>query len=136
MPFIIPYAAFIGGENTQQISFIEITGFILFLFGSYLNTRSEYLRYVWKKKDKNKGHIYTQGLFKYAIHINYLGDIILFSGITLVANNLVLLFIPGSMAFIFVAFLIPSKEYYLKNKYKNEFDNYKAQTKKLIPWVY
>jgi protein-S-isoprenylcysteine O-methyltransferase Ste14 len=40
------------------------------------------------------------------------------------------------MAFIFVAFLIPSKEYYLKNKYKNEFDNYKAQTKKLIPWVY
>lgn len=71
-------------------------------------------------------------LFKCAIHINYMGEIILFSGIALVANSLELAIIPGSMAYIF----IPLKESYLKDKYGNEFNNYKAKTKKLIPLIY
>ena len=136
MPFIIPYIAFVGGGNNHHIHFVEIIGFIFFIFGSYLNTHSEYLRYIWKKKNENNGHVYTGGLFRYAIHINYLGDIILFLGIALVANNLILLIIPGTMAFIFVVILIPLKENYLKDKYGNEFYNYKAKTKKLIPLIY
>lgn len=136
MPFIIPYVAFIGGNNMQQIGSVETIGILFFMFGSYLNSRSEYLRHIWKKRDENIGHIYTGGLFKYAIHINYLGDIILFSGLALVARDLLLLFIPGSMAFIFIGILIPLKENYLENKYGNEFHVYKSKTKKLIPLLY
>ena len=136
MPFIIPYMAFIGGQKTQQIGFVEIIGAIFFLFGSYLNTRSEQLRNIWKLKEKNTGHVYTEGLFKYAIHINYLGDIILFLGLVMVANSAKLLIVPGSMALIFIMFLIPLKEKYLKEKYGNEFNDYKSNTKKLIPFIY
>ena len=136
MPFIIPYVSFFGGNNKQQVGSIEIIGILFFMFGSYLNTRSEHLRHIWKKREENIGHIYTGGLFKYAIHINYLGDIILFTGLVLVANDLLLLWIPGSMAFIFIAFLIPLKENYLGDKYGNEFHDYKSKTKKLIPLIY
>ncbi len=136
MPFIIPYTAYVGGNNHQQVGLIEGFGIFLFLLGSCLNTISEYLRHIWKNTEKNKGLLYTGGLFKYAIHINYLGDIILFSGIALIGNVLILLFIPGLMGFIFIIIVIPLKESYLKKKYGNDFINYKSSTKKLIPFIY
>ena len=136
MPFIIPYMAFIGGQKNQRIGFIEIIGVVFFLIGSYLNSRSEYLRHIWKKREENNGHIYIDGLFKYAIHINYLGNIILFTGLALVARDLLLLSIPGYMALIFIVILIPLKENYLGNKYGDEFRDYKSNTKKLIPFIY
>lgn len=106
------------------------------MIGSYLNSRSEQLRNLWKQKKENAGRLYTEGLFKYAIHINYLGDIILFAGLAMVANSLKLCFIPGSMALIFIMILIPLKEEYLKEKYGDEFRNYQSNTKKLIPFIY
>lgn len=136
MPFIIPYMAFIGGQKNQRIGFIEIIGVVFFLIGSYLNSRSEHLRNIWKQKKEHVGRLYTEGLFKYAIHINYLGDIILFAGLAMVANSLKLLFVPGSMALIFIMILIPLKEEYLKEKYGDEFRDYKSNTKKLIPFIY
>lgn len=136
MPFIIPYMAFIGGQKNQRIGFIEIIGVVFFLIGSYLNSRSEHLRNIWKQKKENEGRLYTEGLFKYAIHINYLGDIILFVGLAMVANSIKLLFVPGSMALIFIMILIPLKEEYLKEKYGDEFRDYKSNTKRLIPFIY
>ena len=136
MPFIIPYMAFIGGQKNQRIGFIEIIGVVFFLIGSYLNSRSEHLRNIWKQKKENAGNVYTEGLFKYAIHINYLGDIILFVGLAMVANSIRLFIIPGSMALIFIMILIPLKEKYLKEKYGDEFRDYKSNTKKLIPFIY
>ncbi len=38
-----------------------------------LNTVSELLRKSFKDNPVNQGKLYTGGLFKYAIHINYLG---------------------------------------------------------------
>jgi len=136
MPFIIPYMAFIGGQKNQRIGFIEIIGVVFFLIGSYLNSRSEHLRNIWKQKKENEGRLYTEGLFKYAIHINYLGDIILFVGLAMVVNSIKLLFVPGSMALIFIMILIPLKEEYLKEKYGDEFRDYKSNTKRLIPFIY
>ncbi len=136
MPFIIPYMAFIGGQINQRIGFIEIIGVVFFLIGSYLNSRSEHLRNIWKQKKENAGHVYTEGLFKYAIHINYLGDIILFVGLAMVANSIKLFIIPGSMALLFIMILIPLKENYLEEKYGDEFRDYKSNTKKLIPFIY
>ncbi len=136
MPFIIPLVAVVSGNNGQKIDYLEYAGILMFILGSYLNTYSEFLRYIWKKKKENKGHIYADGLFKYSIHINYFGDIILFSGIALIADRLILLLIPVSMALVFILILIPLKEKYLKNKYGKEFDNYAKRTRKLIPYIY
>ncbi|MGR5960169.1 DUF1295 domain-containing protein [Bacillus cereus] len=40
-----------------------------------LNTVSELLRKSFKDNPVNQGKLYTGGLFKYAIHINYLGGL-------------------------------------------------------------
>ena len=136
MPFVLPYIAFMGGNSDQPVGLSEVVGIFVFFFGSYLNTRSEYLRHIWKQEEKNQGRIYVGGLFRYARHINYLGDIILFTGLVMVANKFELLIVPGLMAFIFIAILIPLKENYLKSKYGMEFANYASKTKKLIPMIY
>ena len=58
-----------GGNNKTTFGVFEMIGIILYLSGSYVNSSSEYFRHVWKKKIENKGHIYTKGLFKYALNI-------------------------------------------------------------------
>ena len=126
----------IGGGNHLPVGIIEIVGIILFLVGSYLNTTSEYKRYAWKKKVENKGHVYTEGLFKYSMHINYFGDIVLFAGLALIAHSISLLIIPLIMALNFIFHIIPALDKYLEKKYGEEFKEYAGKTKKFIPMIY
>ena len=136
MPWIFPYVAFIGGNQNSPLGAMDFIGLSLFLLGSYLNTKSEYSRHVWKKNMENKGQLYTQGLFKYARNINYLGDVILFTGLVIIAANPILLLVPISMGLFFIGYLIPSKEKYMKHKYGTAFDEYARITKALIPMIY
>lgn len=118
------------------INWLDGLALLLLLAGSYLNSGSEIQRNWWKKDQANKGHCYTQGLFKHAIHINYFGDIVLFTGWCLFTQNLWTLGLPIFMAYSFIFLHIPGLDAYLKSRYKSEFDTYSASTKKLIPWVY
>jgi protein-S-isoprenylcysteine O-methyltransferase Ste14 len=136
MPWIFPYIAYTSGRYSKAIGLIEFVGITLFLTGSYLNSGSEFLRYSWKKKRENAGCIYTGGFFKHAMHINYFGDIVLFTGMAMIAHQFQLLIIPISMAFIFIVILIPLKENYLREKYGDEFVSYASNTKKLIPLIF
>ncbi len=136
MSFVLFSFAKVGGNNHQSIGIIEIIGILLYLLGSYLNTRSEYTRHTWKKKEKNKGRLYTEGLFKYSMHINYFGDVILFAGFAMITHSFTMFVIPLIMASNFVFYIIPSLDKYLEKKYGEEFKEYAGRTKKLIPMIY
>ncbi|UCE06179.1 MAG: DUF1295 domain-containing protein [bacterium] len=136
MPIIIFALLYAGGKQSQSVNSIDIIGILLYLFGSYLNTQSEYLRHIWKQKQENKGRLYTKGLFKYSMHINYFGDIVLFSGWAMITQNAIMLLIPLLMALNFMFFIIPSLDEYLEKKYGKEFQEYAKQTKRFIPLVY
>ncbi len=136
MPWCFVAIAYYGGLQSAPIGSIEVGGAVLFLCGSYLNSAGEYGRYQWKMDPTNAGHLYTKGLFAHVRHINYLGDVLLFSGIALVARQFGLLVIPLSMAFIFLFVLIPLKERYLSVKYGEEFKEYAAKSKMLFPMVF
>ncbi len=136
MTFALFAFAKVGGNSHQPIGVLDYLIIIIYLFGSWLNTFSEYTRYKWKKQEANKGRLYTEGLFKYAMHINYFGDIVLFTGFALITMRFSLLVIPLIMALNFVFFIIPRLDNYLEKKYGEEFKNYATKTKKLIPWVY
>jgi protein-S-isoprenylcysteine O-methyltransferase Ste14 len=101
-----------------------------------INTHSEYYRHVWKLKEDNKGRLYTEKLFRYAMHINYFGDIVLFTGFAMIAHRFIMLIIPSIMTLNFVFIIIPSLDRYLEKKYGAEFSDYAQKTKKLIPWIY
>ncbi len=126
----------VGGNSDQPIGALDYFSVSLYLFGSWLNTYSEYTRYIWKKQDKNKGSLYTEGLFKYSMHINYFGDIVLFTGFALITYSFSLLVIPLIMALNFIFFIIPRLDKYLAKKYGEEFKEYAGRTKKFIPGIY
>ena len=136
MSFVLYTLASVGGNNKQVVGAVEVIGILLYLSGSFINTHSEYYRHVWKLKEANKGRLYTKRFFRWAMHINYFGDIVLFSGLAMVTHRLSMLVIPLLMAMNFVFIIIPSLDRYLEKKYKAEFRAYSRKTKKIIPFVY
>jgi len=136
MFFALYSFAKVGGSSQLPLNALDVIGILLFLAGSYLNTASEYKRYVWKKKAENKGRLYTEGLFKYSMHINYFGDIVLFIGLALITQGFSLFIIPLIMALNFLFFIIPRLDKYLAKNYGEEFKEYAGKTKKFIPMVY
>ena len=136
MTFVLYAFASVGGSNKKVVGAVEVIGILLYLSGSYINTHSEYYRHVWKLKEENRGQLYTEGLFCLAMHINYFGDIVLFTGLAMLTHSLSMLVIPLIMTLNFVFYIIPSLDRYLEKKYKDEFKDYSKKTKKLIPLIY
>jgi len=126
----------VGGNSNQPIGGLDYFSILLYLIGSWLNTFSEYTRYLWKSHDENKGYLYTKGLFKYSMHINYFGDVVLFIGFAMLTCHLSMVVIPIVMALNFIFFIIPRLDTYLSNKYGEEFKTYAEKTKKFIPGIY
>lgn len=106
------------------------------LLGSYLNTGSELQRWKWKKKPSTKGLCYTEGLFRYSMHINYFGDTVLFIGWAILAASIFAWSIPIFVTAGFVFFHIPALDTYLSKRYGPEFDEYAKKTAKFIPFLY
>ena len=124
---------------TQHLAFVnagDIIGIVLVVIGSFLNTYSELQRHWWKQKPSSKGHCYTEGLWKYSMHINYFGDSLLFTGWIMLTATFWMAWLPLLMTAGFVWFHIPSLDAYLADRYGEEFKAYAAKTKKLIPFVY
>jgi steroid 5-alpha reductase family enzyme len=136
MTFALYVFAKLGGNNKQGVGIIEMIGILLYLSGSFINTFSESARHVWKLKAENRGRLYTGGLFRFAMHINYSGDIMLFTGFAMITHRPGAYIIPLAMTVNFIFNIIPLLDRYLEKKYGDEFRDYTQKTKKLIPLIY
>ncbi|WP_261134831.1 DUF1295 domain-containing protein [Bacillus sp. Marseille-Q3570] len=136
--FMIYYIGFsiLGGIIDRSLDWMDGIAIFIFLAGSLINTLSEVLRNQWKKDSQNKGRLYTGGLFKYAIHINYFGDVVWVIGFALLTRNLWSALVPIGLFIMFVFFNIPEHDRYLRERYGKAFVAYEKKTKKLIPFVY
>ncbi len=129
----------LGSVFTQisaPISALDFIAIAMVMAGSYLNTVSEWQRNIWKKSKTNNGHCYTLGLFKYSMHINYFGDVVLFTGWAMLAASLFALVIPTFIALSFIYFHIPGLDSYLEQRYGDEFIAYAQKTKRLVPFLW
>lgn len=120
----------------QRIDAIDYISIFIFLAGSFTNTYAEILRHIWKKNPAHKGKIYTGGLFKYAMHINYFGDLLWVSGYALLTRNWYAIIIPVFLFCFFAFYNIPKLDAHLRQHYGAGFEAYAAKTKKLIPFIY
>lgn len=123
-------------DYSIDLVYTDTIALVLFLFGSYLNSASEIRRKWWKLNPSNKGHIYTGGLFRYSMHINYFGDTVLFTGWSLFTHNIWVMAFPLFLGLSFVFYHIPSLDAYLSERYGEEFKAYAARTRKFIPYIY
>ena len=130
------YFGISAGSHPDPIGIIDIFGISLFLFGSCINTLADYQRFSWKLNTENKGRLYTSGLFKYAMHINYFGDTVAYFGLAMITYNGACLLISIGMVVYFIAFEIPMLDDHLSKKYKQEFTEYSMATKKFVPFIY
>lgn len=136
MSVVLLALAYFGGNQKAQVGAIDGIGILLYLCGSFLHSTAEYQRYIWKQRAENKGRLYTEGLFRYSMHMNYFGDVLIFTGLAFITRVPLMLIIPLCMALNFIVILIPSLDAYLVQKYGTEFTVYASKTKKLIPFVY
>lgn len=125
-----------AGSHYEPIGLIDIAGIFLYLTGSYINTLADYQRYAWKRNAENNGRLYTEGLFKYSMHINYFGDSIMYIGLAMITLEYVCLFVSIIIILNLVFLQIPMLDKHLSKKYPDEFGDYVKQTKKFIPFVY
>ncbi|MCP3953456.1 MAG: DUF1295 domain-containing protein [Desulfobacterales bacterium] len=125
-----------AGSHPESLGYIDLVGIFLFLVGSYINTAADYQRFAWKKKAENKGRLFTGGLFKYALHINYFGDGIMYVGMALITLEWICLFVSIGIIANFIVLQIPMLDRHLGNRYGAEFQAYALKTKKLIPFIY
>jgi protein-S-isoprenylcysteine O-methyltransferase Ste14 len=126
----------LGGTVTRPLGATGVIGAALFVAGSWMNSYAEYSRHVWKHRPENSGRLYTEGLFRWSRHPNYLGDLLLFTGLCFISGAWLTLIIPVLMLAGFVFINIPVLDSHLHDKYGAAFDAYAARTKKLVPWVY
>ena len=142
--FSIPFAfaiyyvgfAMFGYKAVDELNFIDIIAILVYIFGSYLNTGSEYFRYRWKKKPENEGKLYTTGLFKYSMHINYFGDLLWVVAYAMITRNWYSISIIVFLFCFFAFYNIPKLDTYLASKYGAQFEEYSKKTKKFIPFIY
>ena len=125
-----------AGSHIEPIGLFDIAGIFLYLTGSYINSLADYQRYAWKRNADNKGRLFTEGLFRYSMHINYFGDSIMYIGLAMITLEYVCLFVSVVLMLNFVVLQIPMLDKHLSKKYPGEFGEWAAQTKKFIPFVY
>lgn len=122
--------------SPQLIDVIDYLGILIFVGGSFINTGSEIQRHFWKKKPENRRKIYTRGLFKYSMHINYFGDLLWVIGYTIITRNIFALAIPIFLFLFFTKYNIPKLDQYLGRRYGKEFYDYEKVTRRFIPFIY
>lgn len=133
---IYVFLAVAGGTNSAPFGAAGAAGAILFVAGSWMNSYAEYRRHVWKQRPENRGKLYTSSLFRYSRHPNYLGDLISFSGLCLLAGRWFTVIVPALMLAGFVFVNIPVLDAHLQRHYGAAFNEYAGKTRKLIPFVY
>jgi steroid 5-alpha reductase family enzyme len=128
-----------GGALRHEVvpfDWLDAVAVGLVLVGSGLNSGSELQRWAWKKDAANQGHCYTKGLFAWAMHVNYFGDTVMFTGWAMLTRSPWALILPAVMAMTFVFFHIPALDAYLADRYGDEFRAYASRTAKFVPFLY
>jgi protein-S-isoprenylcysteine O-methyltransferase Ste14 len=126
--FVLPTA--------RPVDSIDIIGVVIFITGSAINTMAEVLRKRWKEQPGNKDKIYTRGLFKWSMHINYFGDLLWVSAYAILTRNIYSLTIPLFLFCFFAFYNIPKLDRYLSQHYGQAFEEYTRKTRKFIPFLY
>lgn len=133
--YYIGYSLF-ALTTTAPLNGWDIGFIVLFVIGSYLNTFSELARKQWKADPAHQGKLYTEGLFKYSMHINYFGDLVWVMALALLTRSPWALVIPLVLFCFFAFYNIPMLDKYLAQKYGSQFEQYRRKTKKFIPFIY
>ena len=114
-------------------------GSLIWLFGFLLELGADIQLYTFKQKSVNKGKYLMTGLYKYSRHPNYLGEIILWYGIALIAipNEYWYLSILGPTVLLFALYKFSGVPYAERNASKSPaYQVYMEKTGAIFPKIF
>lgn len=131
LPFLIPL--FLFGRPTLLTMII---GFIISASGELIRLWA--VGYAGSETRTTKvgaSNLVTQGPFAYVRNPLYLGNILIYFGVSIMANSLFpwLQIIGLIYFFLQYYFIIKDEELYLKNKFKEKYEDYFNEVNKIIP---
>lgn len=128
--------------EASDIRIVGIVGILTYLTGLTIESFADYQKFQFKKNSKNKDNWIETGLWKYARHPNYFGEMLVWWGIWMfslsVIPNLwaITILSPLTITCILVFFSgIPPLEKRYNEKYKGnkKYRAYKRNTRLLVP---
>ncbi len=128
---------------TAKLVFVEnkyflFIGSLFWLLGFVLESVADWQLYFFKQKPENKGTYLMSGLYKYSRHPNYLGEILLWVGIAILAmpNAYMPLTILGPMVLTFALYKFSGVPYAERNHRGGaQFEHYVANTGAIFPKI-
>ncbi len=93
--------------HPNPLSLADYFAVALFAFGCILNTGSEIQRHRFKSRKENAERLYTGGLFRWSMHINFFGDVMWVTAYAMVAHSVWALAIPLWTLSFFVFYNVP-----------------------------
>ena len=136
---IIPLSFYSIARGTVAADLTPLDYFhlLMFLAGTYLNFWPELQRHRWKQQSDRAGKLYTGSLFAFARHINYTGEVLSFVGLSLLTGSYWTLWVPACMGCGMATASVWEIEFYLAQKYKDEWPAFCRATKwVLVPGLY
>ncbi|KAF1994224.1 hypothetical protein P154DRAFT_549159 [Amniculicola lignicola CBS 123094] len=115
-----------------------IVGGALYVTGILTELISEVQRKAFKSDPKNKGKVYSGGLWALARHINYGGYTLWRAGYAMAGGGWTLGAVVGAFfAYDFATRSIPILDEYCGLRYGEQWEKFKKQTpSRLLPWIY
>jgi len=115
------------------------TGMALFVIGLLIRiysilTLEQYFTYSVAKVENHK--IIATGLYKFIRHPGYLGQLIIFIGISTSMSNwlsILLMMIPVMLGYLY---RIKVEERFMTDQFGEDYKNYQERTKRIIPMLY
>ena len=136
LAWIVGSILLIAIENNQPLTWLDILGFSLTLFGIAYESIADYQLMQFKNDIKNRGKLLQSGLWKFSRHPNYFGELLVWWGffITTLATGIHFnLIAPILMTFLILKFSgVTLLEANLIKKLEG-YNNYKKKVNTLIP---
>lgn len=132
-PFTVPVPG-----TRARLSIPVALGTLMYTVGILLETASEVQRKTFKDKPEHKGKLCREGLWAVVRHVNYAGYTLWRGGYALATGGWVAgLAIVTFQVQSFVHNGIPSLDYYMSRRYKDQWGRYKEDVPyKLCPGIY
>jgi protein-S-isoprenylcysteine O-methyltransferase len=111
---------------------LVVIGFIIRIFS--ILTLKQYFTYSVAKVENQK--VISTGLYKFIRHPGYLGQFIIFMGISISISNwlsILLMMIPITLGYLY---RIKVEEKFMTDQLGEDYKNYQDRTKRIIPMLY
>lgn len=118
---------------------VSYIGFFLYMSGGLFSiiARTQLGRFGTAELITEEDHqLFTQGAYRHVRNPMYAGSLIAIVGFGLIFRSLIVLFIIFVLYFFGLRMRILEEERVLKEKFGEEYEEYKKRTKRLIPFIY